>query len=56
MDVIHDFETGGIDFAHLTRMFAVFSVPVAIIVLVVEQIVHSLAAALQRRRARRGEG
>jgi hypothetical protein len=55
MDVIHDFDTGGIDFAHLTRMFAVFSVPMAIIVLVVELIVHGLAAALQRGRLRRAK-
>jgi hypothetical protein len=47
---VRDFDKGGIDFAHLTTMFALFSVPVAIIVLVVELIVHSLAAALQRRR------
>ena len=55
MDVIHDVDTGRIDFAHLAKMFAVFSIPVVIIVLVVELIVHSLAAALQRRRLRRAK-
>ena len=52
---VRDFDKGRIDFAHLTTMFALFSVPVAIIVLVVELIVHCLAAALQRRRVRRGK-
>ena len=52
---VRDFDKGGIDFAHLTTMFALFSVPVAIIVLFVELIVHSLAAALQRRRVRRAK-
>ncbi len=55
MDVIHDFDTGGIDFAYLAKMFAVFSIPVALVVLVVELIVHSLAAALQRRRLQRAK-
>jgi hypothetical protein len=50
---VRDFDKGGIDFAHLTTMFALFSVPVAIIVLAVELVVHQIVGGLQRRRPRR---
>jgi hypothetical protein len=53
---LYDFGTGKLNLDHFASMFAVFSIPVILIVLVVELVVHQVVGTVQRRRSPRLNG